>query len=119
MLARAADPEIMARVYPSEPAEARARRTEHLLDLYLNMPNKGHCDTPLHHAAKFGSLEVVVVLAGYSSCDPARRNRDGLTPAEVACTRKGGEDKELKEAIVRALSGQVYIPVVRDLDLGK
>ena len=33
-------PSLMLRMYPNETAEARAKRTEHLLDLYLNMPNK-------------------------------------------------------------------------------
>ena len=33
-------PVPMSRMYPGETPEARAKRTEHLMDLYLNMPNK-------------------------------------------------------------------------------
>ena len=38
-------------------------------------------------AAKFGHLEVVRLLSEFSSCDTKRSNKEGLTPAEVACSR--------------------------------
>ena len=34
------DPALYAKMYPSESEEARAKRMEHLLDNFLNMPNK-------------------------------------------------------------------------------
>ncbi|TRY75457.1 hypothetical protein TCAL_07107 [Tigriopus californicus] len=117
VLARITDSELMNRMYPHETPENRARRGEYLLDLYLNMPNKGHNDTPLHQAAKFGCVEVVQFLAGFSSCDTNRPNKMGLTPAEVACTRGGEGDTQLVGEIQKALGDQVYIPVIRESDM--
>jgi hypothetical protein len=49
VLNKVQDSFVMESMYPGESAESRTKRMEHLLDLYLNMPNKGHNDTPLHH----------------------------------------------------------------------
>ena len=111
------DPTLFAKMYPSESEEARAKRMEHLLDLFLNMPNKGHFDTPLHHAAKFGHLDIVRLLVGFSSCNTRALNKAGSTPADVVCTRMGDYDVDVKKEIRKALEGQVYIPVIRDCDL--
>ena len=44
ILDRVQDPDLMERMYPEESPEARAKRQEYLLDLYLNMPNKVNCN---------------------------------------------------------------------------
>ena len=112
------DPQLYARMYPSDSDEARAKRMEHVLDLFLNMPTRGNFDTPLHHAAKNGCLDIVRLLVGFSSsCDTMKLNKAGNTPAEVACTRMGDYDVDVKKEIKKALEGQVYIPVIRDCDL--
>jgi len=111
------DPTLFAKMYPSETEEARAKRMEHLLDLFLNMPNRGHYDTPLHTAAKFGHLDIVRLLVGFSSCNTRALNKAGSTPAEVVCTRMGDYDADVEKEIKKALEGQVYIPVIRDYDL--
>ncbi len=117
MLSKIQDPGLLERMYPNEAAESRARRLEHLLDLYLNMPNKGMNNTPLHIASSYGAVDIVRLLVGFSSCNTLALNKHGHTPAEVACTKMGDYDADVKEQIGKALEGQVYIPVFRDCNL--
>ena len=87
--------------------------------MYLNTPNKGHHDTPLHSAAKFGALDVVALLVQYSSCDTKRQNKAGLTPEEVVGSRmshEGPKDTEVVKKILQLLSDNLYIPVYRVCD---
>ena len=109
------DPSLVERMYPNESAESIAKRQEYLLDLYLNMPKKGDFDTPLHQASKWGHWQVIQILVEYSSCDTKRTNRDGLTPAQVVCSRATG-DADVKCKILDLLADRLYIPVCRALD---
>ena len=87
--------------------------------MYLNTPNKGHHDTPLHAAAKCGALDVVALLVQFSSCDTKRLNKMGLTPAQEAGSRmsqEGPKDTEVVKKIRQLLSDNLYIPVYRVCD---
>ena len=87
-----------------------------MFDMYLNTPLKGSNDTPLHIAAKYGSLDVVALLVQFSSCDTKRLNKDGLPPADVTGSRMTNRDAEVEKKILQLLSDNLYIPVYRVCD---
>ncbi|XP_066902019.1 ankyrin repeat and LEM domain-containing protein 2 homolog [Halyomorpha halys] len=106
------NPEFFHRLYGNNKA-SNEERINVLLDLYLNMPDKGCNETPLHFASKLGALEVVKVLVCYPQCDKARRNKDGLMPIDIACTRAPEHLIFYKPEIIRSLGTLYYIPILR------
>ena len=52
---------ITAMYSEADPGQNQVRQV-HLLDLYLNMPDKGSGDTPLHLAAKMNNYEVFLQI---------------------------------------------------------
>lgn len=61
-----------------------AERSAVLLDLYLNTPDKGMHETPLHFATKFGAAQVVSTLVSYAECDRESINKFGQRPIDVS-----------------------------------
>uniref|UniRef100_A0AAG5D4Y7 ANKLE2 third alpha/beta domain-containing protein n=1 Tax=Anopheles atroparvus TaxID=41427 RepID=A0AAG5D4Y7_ANOAO len=85
-----------------------------LLDLYLNTPDKCRRETPLHFAAKHGSVDVINELIAYPQCQVVP-NGDGLLPRDIICSRakpaKAGP--EVREAIRVLLDEHFFVPLVR------
>lgn len=77
-----ADPKFIQLLYGKKNADNCQETSNILLDLYLNMPEKGRNETPLHFATKFGSVEVIEVLTSYPQCG-VTTNIDGLYPKNV------------------------------------
>lgn len=77
------DPRYIQLLYGKKNAHYALETSGILLDLYLNMPERGRNETPLHLAAKFGALEVVEVLTSYAQCS-SRPNSEGKLPIDVS-----------------------------------
>lgn len=84
-----------------------------MLDLYLNTPDKGLNETPLHFAVKYGHKDVVRVLVSYSQCIKTLPNKYKQLPVDIICSRKQKEDENLKHEIYMLLEDQFYVPVLR------
>jgi len=103
--------DLLARMYPGEGIEQNNRRRDHLVDMYLNMPDKGGGETPLHLAAKFGNLGMVRLLCGQHQTRLEVTNKHGEIPRDIVCSRQGGD--KIKEDILSMLKGQLVIPVYK------
>ena len=84
VLSSVASPSFFQKLYPDDAIETSCRRSAYLLDLYLNTPDKGLNETPLHFAVKYGSIGCVRVLTRYPACDKERLNKYGQMPYEVS-----------------------------------
>ncbi|XP_060531948.1 ankyrin repeat and LEM domain-containing protein 2 isoform X1 [Cylas formicarius] len=115
------DPEFIKRLYGDDNQQNAVERCKILLDLYLNTPNKGFHETPLHIASKWGAVEVLEILVSYPECNLDLKNKYGKTAEELICERLEGRcDNNVKEDIKRKiamlLSGSYYVPVLRTED---
>lgn len=82
ILETVANPEFIKLLHGKDDDRTANEVSEILLDLYLNTPEKGRSETPLHLASKFGAIDVVEVLKSYQKCE-STKNSDGLLPKEV------------------------------------
>ncbi|XP_018799706.1 PREDICTED: uncharacterized protein LOC108975561 [Bactrocera latifrons] len=86
-----------------------------LLDYYLNIPEKGRSETPLHFAAKTGAFEMVELLTTFPECKMTP-NSEGLYPKDIICSRVPNATPELKKKIEALLEERFYVPVLRSVD---
>ncbi|XP_075234528.1 ankyrin repeat and LEM domain-containing protein 2 [Lycorma delicatula] len=114
------DVDFIRRLYGdnSESIEAAQDRCNVLLDLYLNTPDKGCNETPLHFAVKHGSVDVVQVLVAFSQCDKTMLNKYGHAPKDIICSRvsDSGDSGDTHIKIALLLEDQYFIPVLRSQD---
>ncbi|XP_031568985.1 ankyrin repeat and LEM domain-containing protein 2-like [Actinia tenebrosa] len=88
-------------------------RKQVLVDLYLNTPDKGNFETPLHFACKFGHIDVVEYLVSHPLTNVGPRNKYGDTPNQVACSRCTSQTSviQVKNHIKHLLEDNYYVPV--------
>ncbi|XP_076446856.1 uncharacterized protein LOC143284097 [Babylonia areolata] len=113
------DPNFTKLLYSNsnDTQESRSRRIMYLFDLYLNSPDKGCAETPLHIACKMGHPAVVQSLVMYSATDRARINKFGEKPEQIICSRyKGDNAARVKEEIQELLKGLCLVPLLRSVD---
>lgn len=77
------DPEFIKLLHGKDDDRTAEDVSNIMLDLYLNMPERGRGETPLHLAVKFGAVSVVEVLTSYRECQ-SNKNTDGFFPKDVS-----------------------------------
>lgn len=88
-------------------------RTEHLIDSYLNTPDKILFETPLHFASKAGYKDVVRELVMYEKCSTSLLNKSNQTPLDVVCSRASGIATKNRTEIEQLLTKCFYVPLLR------
>nr|CAD7264626.1 unnamed protein product [Timema shepardi] len=139
------DPKFVAHLYGEDDPNNCRDRAEILLDLYLNTPDKGLNETPLHFAVKFGAVDVVEALVSYPQCDKELRNKYSQMPKDllalvaylasalvvlsstaedgeigvrisIVCSRAETANLSVKHEIYSLLGDRFYVPVLRSED---
>ncbi|GAB6031281.1 ankyrin repeat and LEM domain containing 2 [Chamberlinius hualienensis] len=109
------DPKFMQLMYSDDKPSDNFRRIRNLVDLYLNMREKGLNETPLHIAAKFGATEIVAILMAHPLCDKNPVNKYNETPTDVALSRCTASH-ELKKSMLEAFEDKYYVAILADSD---
>jgi len=68
--------------------------TGHLLDCFINTPDKNANNTPLHFAAKNGHLEIVKKLLSHDVCQRSTLNSFEKSPKDLVCESFKGKAEE-------------------------
>lgn len=110
------NPEFMAMLYSDDTEATCLQRVDFLTDLYLNTPDKGLCETPLHFSVKFGCVKIVELLTSHIACDRERKNKYDQAPRDIICSRCPNASPELKAEIEEFLQDRYYVPVLRTED---
>lgn len=84
ILSTVSNTEFIKLLYGDDNQQNAEDRTSVLLDLYLNTPNKGLNETPLHFASKHGAADVVEILVSYPQCDKSLKNKYNKSADQVS-----------------------------------
>ncbi|KAK5974185.1 Ankyrin repeat and LEM domain-containing protein 2 [Trichostrongylus colubriformis] len=109
------DIDFLADLYGTSKEDAQFR-ANNIMASYLNTPDKGNCETPLHLAAKFGHVDVVRALVNQPLLDRFLLNNEGKTALEIACARYSGDDKKKRKNEMELLLGGHFVAVYRSRD---
>ncbi|XP_015238521.1 PREDICTED: ankyrin repeat and LEM domain-containing protein 2 isoform X1 [Cyprinodon variegatus] len=109
------NPEFMRLMYPDDQEAMLQKRIRYIVDLYLNTPDKASFETPLHFACKFGCPDVVNVLCSHPDTDKNCKNREGLKPSDLICSRKN-KTADVKQRISDYLEDRCFVPLLRAAD---
>ncbi|RCN44882.1 ankyrin repeat protein [Ancylostoma caninum] len=109
------DTAFLADLYGTSEDDTRFR-VENIVASYLNTPDKGNWETPLHLAAKFGHVDVVRVLVDHPLMDRHLLNKEGQTALEIACARYTGNDRRKRKAEMELLLGGFFVALYRSTD---
>lgn len=109
------DIDFLAAVYGTSREDAQFR-AENIVTSYLNTPDKGNWETPLHLAAKFGHVDVVRALVNQPLMKKEQLNIEGKTALEIACSRYTGDDKRKRKDEMELLLGGYFVAVYRSVD---
>ncbi|CAG5075257.1 Similar to Ankle2: Ankyrin repeat and LEM domain-containing protein 2 (Mus musculus), partial [Cotesia congregata] len=111
------DPNFIELIDGIEETASYVNKSQVFIEAFLNTPNKGLNETPLHFAVKYGLKDVVALLVSYPQCSRTAKNKHGQTPMEIICDRKPLEDDgKLIREIRALLEDQYYVPVIRSED---
>lgn len=78
------NPKFVELFYGDSDKKSFINRASILQDLYLNTPDKGLNETPLHFATKFALKECVRTLLSYPQCLKTPLNKWQQTPEDVS-----------------------------------
>lgn len=84
ILTTVSSPSFIQMLYGEENRTNSEEGCKILLDLYLNTPDKGLNETPLHFGVKFGAVDVVEVLVSYPQCNKTVLNKFSQMPKDVS-----------------------------------
>lgn len=88
--------------------ESLIEARNHILDLYLNTPDKICFNTPLHMACKYGFLDCISILVSYVPIlDTEKLNKQNKLPYELVL------DKNLRDKIYNTIYSSTFITVLK------
>lgn len=97
---------FVQKMNPNLDSESLIDKRDHILDLYLNSPDKVNFDTPLHMACKICNLDCISILADYIPVlDTEKLNKQNLLPHELV------QDLQARKKILDIIHSSVFITV--------